>query len=167
MNLRFLRRASGRALLVGGMTLGLVGAAATVASAASPLTNNWYVSSPLNSPPGSDTGNACTNSATPCATIGHALIEQAASTYTGTIHVAKGIYAEAVTVNSPTLPSGNNNGVTIAGASAATTTIEPSAADISAEAAAYNANNANPLYADTDSSTPQFYTVEVSPGTTG
>ena len=159
MNLRFLRRASGRALLVGGMTLGLVGAAATVASAAGPLTNNWYVSST-----GSDTANSCTNPASPCATIGHALYEQGlVSPVTGTIHVAASStpYAEAVTIGNV------NDGVTIAGAGATSTTIEPPASAISAEATAYNANNSNPLYADTDSATPQFYAVEVSPGTTG
>ena len=148
MNLRFLRRASGRALLVGGMTLGLTGAAATVASASSPQTNNWYVSTT-----GSDTANTCGNSGTPCATITHALFEQGLTSLSGTIHVAAGTYAETVS-------AGNlNDGVTIQGAGTTTTIIQPTAAEISAESAT--------PYADTDSATPQIAVVEVDPGTTG
>jgi len=148
MNLRFLRRASGRALLVGGMTLGLTGAAATVASAASPQTNNWYVSTT-----GSDTANTCANSSTPCATIAHALFEQGLTTLPGTIHVAAGTYAETVS-------AGNlNDGVTIQGAGTTTTIIQPTAAEITTEAG-------SPL-GDTDSSTPQIAVVAVNPGTTG
>ena len=148
MNLRFLRRASGRALLVGGMTLGLTGAAATVASASSPQTNNWYVSTT-----GSDTANTCGNSGRPCATITHALFEQGLTSLSGTIHVAAGTYAETVS-------AGNlNDGVTIQGAGTTTTIIQPTAAEISAESAT--------PYADTDSATPQIAVVEVDPGTTG
>ena len=147
-NLRFLRRASGRALLVGGMTLGLVGAATTVASAASPQTNNWYVSTS-----GSDASNTCTNSATPCATIGHAIVEQGLSTFSGTIHVAAGTYAETVS-------AGNlQDGVSILGAGPTSTIIEPTAAEISTVAGLN--------IGDTDSSTPQVPIVEVSPGTHG
>jgi hypothetical protein len=148
MNFRFLRRASGRALLVGGMTLGLTGAAATVASAASPQTNNWYVSTT-----GSDTGNACANSSTPCATITHALLEQSLTGLPGTIHVAAGTYAETVSASTV------NDGVTIQGAGTTTTIIQPSAAEITTESGA--------PYGDTDSSTPQIAVVAVNPGTTG
>jgi hypothetical protein len=130
------------------MTLGVVGAATTVAHAASPLTNNWYVAP---APTGNDTGNACANSGTPCATIAHAIYEQGLTGLAGTIHLAQGLYTEAVTV-------GNlQDGVTIAGAGATKSTIEPSATEIANETPA----------GDTDSSNPQFYVVGVSPGTTG
>jgi hypothetical protein len=146
MNLRSIRRASGRALLVGGMTLGVVGAAATVASATTPQSNNWYVS-----PSGNDTGNTCTNSATPCATIAHALNQQGLSGFAGTIHLAAGTYSEAVQATNTA------DAVTIEGAGTTSSIIEPSAADITNQTA----------LGDTDSSTPQFYAVAVDPGTTG
>jgi hypothetical protein len=162
MNLRFLRRASGRALLVGGMTLGLIGAGAAVASAATPQTNNWYVATTGHDTTGSPpVANSCGSSSSPCLTIGHAIYEQGLSATTGIIHVAAGTYPEAVTATNL------QDGVTIKGASAKTTIIAPSPAAISAEVTAYNANNSNPLYADTDSTTPQIYAVTASPGTTG
>jgi hypothetical protein len=61
---------------------------------------------------GSDTGNDCSNSATPCATIQHA-IEQA--TAGDTIQVAAGTYQEHVTVNKD---------VTIRGAGASSTIVD-------------------------------------------
>ena len=141
MNLRLMRRTVGRGLVVAGVTLGLVTTAATVASA-QPV-NNWYVAVG-----GSDANNNCTNSATPCATIDRALGQQAAANVTGTIHVAAGIYTQQVTAG-----PGNSN-VTIKGAGASSTVIEPPSSGLASDT-------------DTDSSSPQFFVVDVQPGTSG
>ena len=84
----------------------------------------------------------------PCQTITWALQKQAAEDVTGTIHVAAGTYVEQVTAT----PANSN--VTIKGASEATTIIEPPSSGLSSDT-------------DTDSSQPQFYVMDVQPGTTG
>jgi hypothetical protein len=48
------------------------------------------------SPKGADAANSCTNSASPCATIGHALAIMASG---DTIRLAKGTYKESLTIN--------------------------------------------------------------------
>ena len=141
MNVRFLRRASCRAVVVAAMTFGFIGTAATVASASGG--NNFYVATT-----GSNTGNNCSSATAPCQTITWALQKQAAEDVTGTIHVAAGTYVEQVTAT----PANSN--VTIKGASEATTIIEPPASGLSSDT-------------DTDSSQPQFYVMDVQPGTTG
>ncbi len=141
MNFRFLRRASGRAVVVGAMTFGFIGTAATVAAASGG--NNWYVATT-----GTNAGNNCSSSSNPCATIQYALTEQAAEHVTGTVHVAAGTYVGQVTAT-----SGDDN-VTIKGANEGTTIIEPPSSGLLSDT-------------DTDGSQPQFYVVDVQPGTTG
>jgi hypothetical protein len=141
MNLRSMRRTAVRGLVVAGMTLGVVTTAASVATAQPG--NNWYVSTS-----GTDTGNNCTSSAAPCATIDRALVEQAAANVTGVIHVAAGTYAQQVTAG-----PGNSN-VTIKGAGPSATIIEPPSSGLASDT-------------DTDTSYPQFYVVDVQPGTSG
>lgn len=140
MNSRPVRLASARILLVAAMSLGVV---ATFASAASASTNNWYVSTT-----GSNANNNCSASNHPCATLQHALVEQAASATTGTINVAAGTY-----VGQAVVCTGNDN-VVIKGASESSTTLEPPAAGLASDS-------------DTDTSNPQFYVIDVCPGTTG
>jgi len=143
MNLRFLGRASGRLLVIAGMTIGVTGAAATIASAqVRPAVNGWYVSAT-----GNDTGNNCTAASAPCATITHALIEQAASSTTGTIHVGAGVFQEQLVTTT------GNDGVTIKGAGSGSTTID-APSSLAADS-------------DTDSAEPQLAIVDVTPGTTG
>src|SRR5580692_11378459 len=141
MNYKFWSRTVGRGLVVAGMTLGFLATAASVASAQPG--SNWYVA-----PGGSDANNNCTVSADPCATVDHALAEQAAVNLVGTIHLAAGIYSQQVTV----LPANSN--VTIKGAGASSTTIQPPSSGLASDT-------------DTDTSLPQFYVVDVEPGTTG
>ncbi|MFZ0665305.1 MAG: hypothetical protein WAM97_06085 [Acidimicrobiales bacterium] len=143
MSLKFLRQASGRALVVAAMTAGLIGATAAVASASTTPGNKWYVATS-----GTDTNNDCAVKTNPCATIDHALAEQAASGVTGTIHVKAGTYSQQVLVG-----AGNSN-VVIDGAGASTTTIDAPSAGLASDT-------------DTDSSEPQFYVVDVSPGISG
>ena len=140
MNLRLLRRASGRALVVAAMAGGLLGGVATAASATP--TNTWYVAVG-----GTDSGNNCSVKTNPCATIDYALSEQAGEAVTGTIKVAAGTYTQQVTVE----PA--NSGVTIKG-KGATTIIEPPSTGLVSDS-------------DTDTSYPQYYVVEVAPGVTG
>jgi hypothetical protein len=141
MNFRFLRRASGRAVVVGAMTFGFIGTAASVASASGG--NNFYVATT-----GTNAGNNCSASTNPCQTISYALQKQAAENVSGTIHVAAGTYVEQVTAT-----TGNDN-VTIKGAGEGNTIIEPPSSGLASDT-------------DTDSSQPQFYVVDVQPGTTG
>jgi len=147
MTHRFLRRSAGRAVVALAMTAGVVGAAASVASANTGNTgktgNNWYVATT-----GNNTANNCSTKSAPCATINYALSEQAAELVSGTVHVAAGTYTQQVAATSA------NDGVTIKGASAATTIIEPPASGLASDT-------------DTDSGNPQFYIVDVGPGTTG
>lgn len=145
MSLKFLRRASGRALLVAamsaGMTAAVAGAVSTSASAATAATgNNWYVATT-----GSNTNNNCSAKATPCKTIAYALREQAAEAVGGTLHIAAGTYASQIVVG----PS--NDGVTLKGAGA-TTIIEPSTLTSDT---------------DTDSTEPQFAVIDIGEGTSG
>jgi hypothetical protein len=123
------------------MTFGVLGTAATVASASGG--NNFYVATN-----GTNTGNNCSNSANPCLTISYALQKQAAENVSGTIHVAAGTYVEQITATTA------NNNVTILGATEATTIIEPPASGLLSDT-------------DTDGSQPQYYVVDVQPGTTG
>ena len=141
MNFRFLRRASVRVVVVGAMTFGFIGTAATVASATG--TNNFYVATT-----GSNTGNNCSSATNPCQTISWALQKQAAEDVTGTVHVAAGTYVEQLTVT----PANSN--VTIKGAGEGNTVIEPPISGLLSDT-------------DTDSSQPQYYVVDVQPGTTG
>ncbi len=141
MNVRFLRRASGRAVVVAAMTFGFIGTAATVASASGG--NNFYVSTT-----GTNTGNNCSSSSHPCQTISWALQKQAAENVSGTIHVAAGTYVEQITATSA------NDDVTIKGAGETSTIIEPPASGLLSDT-------------DTDGSQPQYYVVDVQPGTTG
>ncbi|MFZ0666404.1 MAG: right-handed parallel beta-helix repeat-containing protein [Acidimicrobiales bacterium] len=145
MSLKFLRRASGRALLVGAMSLGMsatvVGAAASAASATTGTGNNWYVSTT-----GTNAGNNCSTKTNPCATINYALAEQAAEDVTGKVHVAAGTYQQQVAA------SRSNSGVTLVGAATGTTTIEPPSSGLASDT-------------DTDGSYPQFYVIDVGPGT--
>ena len=141
MSLRLLRRAPGRAVVVVAMTFGFVGTAASVASASGG--NNCTV----NANTGNDAANTYTNSASPSATIQHALNEQAASLTTGTVHVAAGTYVEQLTLTTA------NNGVAIKGAGPTSSLIEAPASLTSDS--------------DTDSSNPQFAMIDVQPGTTG
>ena len=98
---------------------------------ASPLTT--YVATT-----GNDTSNTCSSAATPCKTISHALTETPAG---GTVSVAAGTYPEQVTIT---------KNVSIIGAGAASTVIEPSTLSL------YDA--------DTDSTQSQYYVVDVAPG---
>lgn len=141
MNFRFLRRTSVRAVVVAAMTFGFIGTAASVASASGG--NNFYVANT-----GNNTGNNCSNSANPCQTISWALQKQAAEDVTGTIHVAAGTYVEQVTAT----PANSN--VTIKGAGEGNTIVEPPISGLLSDT-------------DTDSSQPQYYVVDVQPGTTG
>ena len=141
IRLALLRRALTRALVVAAMTAGLLGAVASSASAQ--ISNNWYVS-----PSGTDVNNDCTGVNTPCQTIGHTLVEQGADNVSGTIHLAAGTYTEQITASTA------NDGVTIKGAGASDTIIQPPSSGLLSDT-------------DTDSSNPQFYVVDVGPGTTG
>ena len=141
MNFRFLRRASGRTVVVAAMTFGFIGTAATVASASGP--NNFYVATS-----GTNTGNNCSLSTNPCQTITWALQKQAAENVPGTIHVATGTYVEQITATTA------NDNVTIKGAGEGNTIIEPPSSGLASDS-------------DTDSSQPQFYVVDVQPGTSG
>ena len=87
------------------------------------------------------------NSAHPCQTIGFALTQQAASHAGGTISVAAGTYTEQVSIT----PA--NDGVKLTGAGA-TTVIQPPSSGLLSDT-------------DTDSGEPQYYVVDVAPGTTG
>ena len=142
MSFRFLRRTSARAVVVAAMTFGFIGTAATVASASGG--NNWYV----NGTTGNNTGNNCSVETSPCQTISWALQKQAAEDVTGTIHVAAGTYVEQISAT----PADSD--VTIKGAGETNTIIEPPASGLLSDT-------------DTDSSNPQFYVVDVAPGTTG
>ncbi len=141
MNLRFVRRASVRAVVVAAMTFGFVGTAATVASASGG--NNFYVATS-----GTNTNNNCSVQTNPCQTISFALQEQASENVPGTIHVAAGTYVEQITATTA------NSNVTIKGAGEANTIIEPPSSGLLSDT-------------DTDSSQPQYYVVDVQPGTTG
>ncbi len=116
--------------------------AITAPGASAVGTNKWYVATT-----GNNTGNACAVKADPCATISYALQEQAASNTGGTIHVAAGTYIEQLSVTSV------NDNVTIKGAGA-TTVIEPPSTGLLSDT-------------DTDSAQPQYYVIDVAPGTTG
>lgn len=141
MNFRFLRRASGRAVVVAAMTVGFIGTAATVASASGG--NNFYVATT-----GTNSGNNCSVSTNPCQTITWALQKQAAENVPGTIHVATGTYVEQITATTA------NDNVTIKGAGEGNTLIEPPSAGLTSDT-------------DTDSSQPQFAVIDIQPGTTG
>ena len=103
------------------------------ASASSPSTT--YVATT-----GNNTSNSCTSASTPCQTISYALTKTPAG---GTVSVAAGTYAEQVTIT---------KNVSIVGAGAASTVIEPSTLSL--------------FDADTDSAQPQYYVVDVAPGVT-
>ena len=128
------------ALAIVAMAAGFLAVTATAASASG--ANHWYVATN-----GSNTNNACANSAHPCQTIGFALTQQAASHAGGTISVAAGTYTEQVSIT----PA--NDGVKLTGAGA-TTVIQPPSSGLLSDT-------------DTDSGEPQYYVVDVAPGTTG
>ena len=128
------------AVAVASMVGGFLAITATSASA---VTNHWYVATT-----GNDTGNSCAAPTNPCLTINRALLEQGLSNTPGdVISVAAGTYVGQVNV----LPA--NDGVQIRGAGA-TTIIEPPTSGLAFDS-------------DTDSSEPQYYVVDVAPGTTG
>ena len=116
--------------------------AITAPGASAGVVNKWYVATT-----GSDVSNACASKTAPCQTISHALVEQALSGDPGTIKVAAGIYTEQLSVT-----NGNDN-VKIKGAGASTV-IQPPATGLLSDT-------------DTDSSQPQYYVIDVAPGTTG
>jgi len=123
--------------------LSLVAGFAALSAPASAVTpNKWFVATT-----GNNTGNACTTRSAPCKTIAYALAEQAASAVGGTIQVAAGTYTEQVSLTTA------NDNVKIKGAGA-TTVIQPPASGLLSDT-------------DTDSSQPQYYVVDVAPGTVG
>jgi hypothetical protein len=128
------------ALAVLSMVAGFLAITAPAASASSPPAK-WYVATT-----GTDTSNACTVKTFPCQTITHALAEQAASLVGGVIKVAAGTYTEQLSLT----PANDN--VKIAGAGP-TTVIQPPASGLLSDT-------------DTDSSQPQYYVIDVAPGTT-
>ncbi len=141
---RFIRRASARALACAAVTFAIMATSATSATVASASSaNNFYVSTT-----GTNTGNNCANRDDPCKTISYALQEQASQDVPGTIHVRAGTYVEQVTA------SALSSNVTIKGAGEGSTIIEPPSSGLSSDS-------------DTDSSLPQYYVVDVQPGTTG
>jgi len=129
---------AGHAVVAAGLVAGAIIAVAPAASAA---TNNWYVATT-----GTNTGRACTNAAKPCQTITYALAEQAASGQGGTIHVAAGTYTEQVVF------ANADSNVKLSGAGS-TTIIQPPSSGLASDT-------------DTDSSYPQYYVIDVTPGTT-
>ncbi|MFZ0666944.1 MAG: hypothetical protein WAM97_14425 [Acidimicrobiales bacterium] len=144
MNLRFLRRAAGRGLVVTAMTFGILGLTASVSSAASPqVPTAWYVSTTATHTTG------CASVPHACKTIQEALAAQQAANSTGTIHVAAGTYVGQVTA----APSDSN--VTITGAGESSTIIEP-------PTPSHGLN----FDTDTDTNDPQYYVIDVEPGTT-
>lgn len=100
------------AVMAVGLQGGLIEAAGAHANAGPGL--SLYVSTT-----GNDLGNPCTSKALPCATITRALTVEAESSVGGTIHVAAGTYASQLSIG----PA--NTGVTIVGAGAKKTVIEP------------------------------------------
>jgi hypothetical protein len=116
----------------------IAGAVTAIAPAAWAGVNNWYVA-----PSGNDTGNACTNSLHPCKTIGAAVAKQAAAGVAGTIHLAAGKYTEQVLLG----PANSN--VKLVGASESGTKIQPPSSGLASDT-------------DTDSSSPQYYVVDVN-----
>ncbi len=128
------------AVAVASMVGGFLAITATSASA---VTNHWYVATT-----GNDTGNSCASATNPCATLNRALLEQGLSNTPGdVISVAAGTYVGQVNIG----PA--NDGVKIKG-TGATTIIEPPPAGLLSDT-------------DTDSAEPQYYVVDVAPGTTG
>jgi hypothetical protein len=143
MNPRFLSRASARAIVViamtCGVTFGVLGMTASIASASSG--GSWYVSTK------GTKNNAC-SSKKPCKTIAEALAVAAKAATGGTIHVAKGTYIAQITATTV------DDNVTIEGASITGTVIEPPGTNLSWDT-------------DTDSTTHQYYVVDVQPGAHG
>jgi parallel beta-helix repeat protein len=118
---------------------GLIGGVVTVtAPPAWASLNNWYVATT-----GSNSGNSCTNSLHPCQTINYAAAEQAASGVGGTIHVAAGTYTGQVTLTSA------NSNLKLVGASDTSTIIKSPGSGLASDT-------------DTDSSSPQYYVVDVN-----
>ncbi len=131
---RFLVVASGAALTASTLVVGAAGLTAGMAGAAG---KTLFVAT-------TGSGTTCVKSA-PCATIGQAL----AIAHTGaTINVAKGTYTEQVQMTSA------DNNVTIKGAGATKTIIQPPATGL--------VSDSHP-----DDASPQFSVVDVAPGTTG
>jgi hypothetical protein len=128
------------ALAIVSMAAGFLAITAPAASASG--ANKWFVATT-----GTNVNNACANRTNPCQTIGFALTQQAASHAGGTISVAAGTYTEQVSLTTA------NDGVKIKGAGA-TTVIQPPSSGLLSDT-------------DTDSSQPQYYVVDVAPGTTG
>jgi len=95
--------------------------------------NNYFVSTS-----GQDSGNACVNHLFPCQTIGHALVEEGLFGGGGTIHLAKGTYTGQVTVEA------QNSSVTIVGASAKKTIIQPPTSSLTSVS---DPNSVSPVHA--------------------
>jgi parallel beta-helix repeat protein len=114
-----------------------IGLAAAMSTAASAKGVTLYVST-------TGTGSACTLTA-PCPTITDALAVAKAGS---TIKVAAGTYTEQVSIPS------SDNGVKIVGAGSTKTIVQPPASGL--------VSASNP-----DDSFPEFYTIDVQPGTTG
>ncbi len=134
-------RLRGPALIMALAVVSMVaGFLAITAPAASAVTNKWYVATT-----GTNTDNSCASATHPCKTITYALAEQAASDVGGSISVAAGTYQEQVSIT----PANDN--VKIKGAGA-TTVIEPPASGLLSDT-------------DTDGSQPQYYVIDVAPGT--
>ncbi len=128
------------ALALVSMVAGFLAITAPAASASGP--NKWYVATS-----GTNHNNACASATRPCATITYALAEQAASDAAGIINVAAGTYQEQVSITQA------NDNVKIKGAGA-TTVIEAPTSGLLSDT-------------DTDSSQPQYYVIDVAPGTIG
>jgi hypothetical protein len=117
--------------LLGAGTVALSGAASARHSSGG--ANNYFVA-----PTGIDTSNTCANHSFPCQTITHALAEQGLVGNGGTIHLARGTYTTQVTIGAL------NSSVTIVGASAKKTIIQPPASGLSGVT---DPNSANPVHA--------------------
>ena len=122
------------------MVAGFLAITAPAASATG-ATAKWYVATS-----GTDVSNACTVKSFPCQTLGHALAEQAASGVGGIIKVGAGTYTEQLSIT----PANDN--VTIKGAKGGTTVIQPPQTGLLSDT-------------DTDSSNPEYYVIDVAPGT--
>jgi hypothetical protein len=128
------------ALAVVSMVAGFLAVTAPAASAAGG-TAKWFVAAS-----GTDTSNACTVKSFPCKTIGHALAEQAASGVGGIIKVGAGTYTEQLSLT----PA--NDSVKIKGAAGGATVIQPPSTGLLSDT-------------NTDNATPQYYVIDVAPGT--
>lgn len=128
------------ALAVLSMVAGFLAITAPAASATG-ASAKWYVAAS-----GTDIDNACTVKTFPCQTISHALASQAASGFGGTIKVGAGTYTEQLSIT----PANDN--VTIKGAKGGTTVIQPPQTGLLSDT-------------DTDSSNPEYYVIDVAPGT--